>query len=167
MKRYLALAFSLCLLANCGPTPTDTPVPATPIPTKTAVPSTPTPAVTVLKELLCEQALFAAGAWLDENRNGIWDTGERPMSDVRFDIRVLSGHPYLSHREALTDDSGEVGFQAIGDGFDGCSMDIEVCAEVPDGYEATTPECQEPTIVDIVVYGFAPLPSISHTPAPE
>lgn len=78
-------------------------------------------------------------AWIDENQNGVWDDGEKPLAEVQFiadDIR----HDYDTSNEAISDLNGEAWvsvFPVDCTGFN--EIDIIIKAIPPAGYLSTTP----------------------------
>ncbi len=70
-------------------------------------------------------------AWLDENENGVWDTNEVPLQDVRFSVTYQTETDH-----ARSDWKGYAFLQSI---FSECpNTTFEVYAEPPDGYRLTT-----------------------------
>jgi streptogramin lyase len=76
-----------------------------------------------------------AQAWLDENANGVQDTGERPLPGVTFTIEGAAGKPPVT--------SDAQGSAWVGLSFE-CSAAFPSAAmlraQAPPGYRATTPE---------------------------
>jgi hypothetical protein len=79
----------------------------------------------------CRWNVFAR-TWLDENKNGIWDRLEPPLSDVTVKLSSIY--------EGKTDAKGEVDLSQPMAGFGRCSSDtiVEVDVVEPPGYRLTT-----------------------------
>ncbi len=72
-------------------------------------------------------------AWLDENENGVWDTHEVPLQDVRFSVTYQTNTDHAR--------SDWKGYAFLGTVFSECpNTTFEVYAEPPDGYRLTTTE---------------------------
>ncbi|MCP4371413.1 MAG: hypothetical protein GY797_25335, partial [Deltaproteobacteria bacterium] len=73
-------------------------------------------------------------AWLDENENGVWDTHEVPLQDVRFSVTYQTNTDHAR--------SDWKGYAWLGSTvFSECpNTTFEVYAEPPDGYKLTTTE---------------------------
>jgi len=81
-------------------------------------------------ELLCPPAPIEAGnyVWLDENRNGVQDPGEAPISGVTVELRDANHNPISS---TITDANGEYYFTGLdGLGFFG---DYSICINMGQG----------------------------------
>jgi hypothetical protein len=96
-----------------------------------------------------------ARAWLDTNKNGIWDTDESPLAGVEF---LINGY---SEEDHISDLSGE----AVIDRFGLWSCDkacpnrgpVDISAKPPEGYEHTT----SPIIKNVTMtYYPEPLPEL-------
>ena len=78
-------------------------------------------------------------AWIDDNKNGIWDSYEKPLAGVHFigdDIQ----HEYDTSSESISDNKGRARvyiFPVDCHGFD--KIEIIIKATPPDGYRSTTP----------------------------
>ncbi|MCA9934178.1 MAG: hypothetical protein KC415_09655, partial [Anaerolineales bacterium] len=111
----------------------------------TAVP-TPTTTPAVLAD--CFQSATAV-AWLDDNGNGVWDEGERPLPGVQFALSPVA--------QDGTATSGEDGVAEIFAWAPGECMAITITAVAFPGYILTTPK-----ILDYVAantdyaFGFQP-----------
>lgn len=77
-----------------------------------------------------------AKAWVDENKNGVWDDDEKPLAGVQFFIDdTLNGHVDVGE-EAI---SGEEGNAELSVWLPGCpSVEFEVYVKSPDGFEVFT-----------------------------
>jgi hypothetical protein len=108
--------------------------------------------------VMCDQHCtdrILARAWLDTNKNGIWDTDESPLAGVEFLIDGRSGEDHIS------DLNGE----AVIDRFGLWSCDeacpdrgpVDISAKPPEGYEPTT----SPIIKNVTMtYYPEPLPEL-------
>lgn len=77
-----------------------------------------------------------ASAWLDKNRNGIWENDEPPLAGVRFLIDDTWNHYTSVGKEAVSDGGGKA---SLGVWLPGCpKIEFEIYAQPPDGYLATT-----------------------------
>jgi hypothetical protein len=79
-----------------------------------------------------------AEAWVDENQNGVWDDGEKPLAGVQFIIDDIRNNLQDVGEEAI---SGEDGKAALSVWLPGCpTVEFEISAKPPDGFQATTPD---------------------------
>jgi hypothetical protein len=93
--------------------------------------------------------------WVDENENGVWDSDEPPLSNVKV---YLESYDVIGIPEAETDESGEAYLNAA---MGGCPRRIEfyVYALPPSGYRSSiralkpAPDARSPEFE----FGFIPL----------
>lgn len=77
-----------------------------------------------------------ARAWIDENQNGRWDTGEKPLAGVTFYVDDVLNRPVKVGSDAVSGENGEANLSVF---LPGCPpRRFEVYAEPPPGYELTT-----------------------------
>jgi hypothetical protein len=107
-----------------------------------------------------------AQAWIDENGDGLWDTGELPLANVAFYVdETLHRHRNIA-QNAVSDSNGRADVivwvpQYTCGGF-------VVYAEAPANYEATTPERVADAGQELFQFGYryrAGLPTPTNAPA--
>ena len=78
-----------------------------------------------------------AEAWIDQNENGVWDSSEQPLSEVRFHIDDVRNDHQGVGDEAISNKQGKADLRVW---MAGCpTVELEVYATPPDGYRFTTP----------------------------
>lgn len=80
-----------------------------------------------------------ASAWIDDNKNSVWESDEKPLAEVQFIADDIQ-HDYDTSNEAISDINGKAWvsvFPVDCDGFD--EIEIVIKAIPPVGYEPTTP----------------------------
>ncbi|MBI5880482.1 MAG: hypothetical protein HZB53_22755 [Chloroflexi bacterium] len=107
-------------------------------------------------------------AWEDVNENGVIDSGELPLSDVKIFFNSVGSPSDYQRGPFATDSKGET---RLSEFMPGCpSRSFEVYPEVPVGYRLTTPARQTsngPGFRDALAFGFASLPGSGVTPAKQ
>jgi hypothetical protein len=78
-----------------------------------------------------------ASAWIDENKNGIWDTNEKPLAGVRFIADNVNYNDYLPE-DSLSDKDGKAGLLVFPLVCDMNNEKIIVYAVPPNDYKPTT-----------------------------
>ncbi|HUM70367.1 MAG TPA: hypothetical protein PLK31_16155, partial [Chloroflexota bacterium] len=106
-----------------------------------------TPTAAVLAD--CFQSATAR-AWVDDNGDGVWDEGERPLPGVEF---ILDPSVYS---RTTSDENGMAAIFATTPG-DSCPQHSSVIAISFAGYTLTTPQSLDYTAPDAdYVFGFRP-----------
>lgn len=93
--------------------------------------------------------------WMDENRNGVWEESETPLSGVKVTIDDENEADSLMVGDSgITDGQGRVQLSAFASGCP--EMTSYVVVELPLGYEATTPLTQTIDLEGTIVpqFGF-------------
>jgi hypothetical protein len=96
-------------------------------------------------------------AWIDENENGVWDTGEAPLAGVSMLVRDV--------RNGVWGEGGSTGEDGKAELYmwmPGCpKVMLEVSAHLPIGYRLITEDPvrvgRSDEDVEIVRFGFAPI----------
>lgn len=113
---------------------------------------------------------YAIKTYLDENRNGILDSGEPPLPRVQVFAGLDTPEPPRPDAMTITDPKGEA---KIGFGMMNANMlkkygsDMKIYVEIPTGYFPTTPmsyaakTCEHGTIY---FFGFIAQPGLEPTP---
>jgi len=107
-----------------------------------------------------------ATAWIDENRNGIKDDGEPPLSDVQFFVDDTDNKYTDVGGDSITNWKGE---SRLSVWLPGCpKTKMEVYPQIPLGYELTTsPRLKGGKSDETYEFGFAYLPGVpTATPLP-
>jgi hypothetical protein len=77
-----------------------------------------------------------AKAWVDRDKDGVWDPDEPPLSGVRFFIDDVKNKITNVGDESVSDEAGEASVYVW---LPGCpSVRFEIYPEVPSGYILTT-----------------------------
>jgi streptogramin lyase len=99
-----------------------------------------------------------AKTWIDENQNGVWDPGEKPLENVLFYIDDVRNNYQKVGGRSISNLNGEAGLYVW---LPGCpDASFEIYPEVPNGYKLTTPERQSAKgkrDEGPFWYGFAPV----------
>ena len=124
----------------------------------------PPPTITSTSEI-SKQCIytFTASAWIDENENGEWDTGEGALPGVTFDTGGA--------RPSVTDEAGKAVLTVDWGGADCRQAMFEAgfvirLVGMPPGYRLTTAP-EQPVPPTQVQFGFAPLPTPTPLPYPD
>lgn len=101
------------------------------LPVLSSLPTTPTGVI--LAD--CSRS-FHLSAWQDLDGDGLWDTSELPLADVKFELQGMFmqiwGYPYLSNAD------GQLTIETLTPGR--CDVnDYTITAMPPESYEPTTP----------------------------
>ena len=129
-KIYLTLVFLafMLLISSCGKS------------TVTLI-ATPTVTSTTTPEIFIDCLWNATGkAWSDDNKNGIWDSTEKPLANITFWVDdPLNDYQKVNEVYADTVSTNVDGIVEIFVGLPGCpDVEFEVYTEVPQNCELTT-----------------------------
>ena len=109
-----------------------------------------------------------AFTWIDANRDGKFDAGEQPLSDVHINVGTYPESSNKSVTGGNTDQTGE----AVFDSFPICPGDHEwdVYPNIPQGFRLTTPEKLKANpdmrITETYYFGFESTYLPARTPNP-
>ena len=79
-----------------------------------------------------------ASAWVDENQNGVWDPEEEPLAGVEFIIDDVRNKYQDVGDEAISNEEGKAQLSVW---LPGCpSVEFEISAKPPEGFQPTTPD---------------------------
>ena len=108
-----------------------------------------------------------AVAWIDENRNGIVDKGEKPLPNVQFFVDdTHNKYTVIADNDAVTELNGKV---LLFVWLPGCpKVRMEIYPKIPQGFELTTsPRLKGGKNDKTYEFGFAYLPGVpTATPNP-
>ena len=79
-----------------------------------------------------------AGAWIDENQNGVWDNNESPLAGVQFYVDDIRNNYQDVGAQAISDENGRARLSVW---LPGCpDVKFEISAKPPEGFQLTTPD---------------------------
>ena len=116
---------------------------ASPVPSANPLPSF-TPTLEDSEYTESSDCLWTATgkAWMDDNQNGVWNSGEKPLANVKFWVDdPLNGYQKVNELYSDSVTTNIDGNVEISVGLPGCpEVELEVYTEAPQNCELTTQE---------------------------